>query len=108
VADIFQANQRAIGIAFEDDVIELSGFGKAADGANADLEFWPGMAGWAPTCPAATSTFCSPRAATTSSAVRERAGHADGIEPEAHGIFSFAEDEDVGPRRERASGCSRT
>ena len=38
MADVFQANERAVGVALENDVVELRGFRKAADGANADLE----------------------------------------------------------------------
>src|SRR5208337_166550 len=42
VADIAQTDESAIGIALEDDVIELTGFRKTADGADADLELLAG------------------------------------------------------------------
>src|SRR5580700_11346714 len=38
VADIFEADQSAIGIALEDDLIELLGLGQTTNGSNADLE----------------------------------------------------------------------
>src|ERR1700676_4082263 len=41
-ANVLQTNKRAIGIALEDDVLELTGFGKAADSAHADLEILAG------------------------------------------------------------------
>ena len=96
VADIFQANQRAIGIAFEDDVIELSGFGKAADGANADLEILAGHGGLGSDLSGGDFDVLLAESSYHIVGGEGAAGHADGIEPEAHGIFSFAEDEDVG------------
>ncbi len=36
-ADVFQANQGAVGAGLEDDIFEFGWFGEAADGANADL-----------------------------------------------------------------------
>src|ERR1700676_423993 len=41
-ANVLQTDKRAIGIALEDDVLELTGFGKAADSAHADLEILAG------------------------------------------------------------------
>ncbi len=45
MAHISEADQSAVGIALENDVIELSGFGETADGADADLEILAGQGG---------------------------------------------------------------
>src|SRR5271155_1467162 len=42
VTHVFQTDQRAVRVALEDDVVELSGFRETADGAHADLEILAG------------------------------------------------------------------
>ncbi len=71
-ADVLDAHQRAVGRSLQDDVLELRRLAQASRRAHADLERLPRRAGAAPTCPAATWTFCSRSAATTSSAVMLR------------------------------------
>ena len=61
--------------------------------------YWNAVApfgtGGAPIIPAATCTFCSCSACTTSCAVRSRAASLVRIEPYPHRIFARAEDIDV-------------
>jgi hypothetical protein len=96
VADIFQADQSAIGIALEDDVIELRGFGKTADGANADLELLAGNRGLGADLSGGDFDVLLLESIDHIVGGEAAAGHADGIEPETHGVFALAEDEDVG------------
>jgi hypothetical protein len=51
-----------------------------------------GHPGSAPTTPAATCTFCSRMARTTSLAVRPRCGDLVRVQPHAHGVVAAAED----------------
>ncbi len=97
VADVFEQNDAVGGRAvLDDDVLELRRIGEAADDADGHLEVSAcGSEGCCPSCPAATSTFCSASALVTSSAVRPRAARRFGIEPDAHGVFALAEDDDV-------------
>ena len=67
-ADVADAHERAVGAGLHDDALELVDLGEAARGADADLNIWSASAGASPTRPAATCTFCSRSAVTTSPA----------------------------------------
>ena len=54
---------------------------------------WPLATGGWPIWPAATWTFCSCRAATTSAGVRLRRGQLVGIDPDAHAVIALAEEQ---------------
>ncbi len=73
VTDIPEANERAVGIALEDDVVKLRRFRQAADGADADLKLLAGQER-AESRPVRRRLrrFAPARALTTSSAVRAR------------------------------------
>src|SRR5208283_2834501 len=96
VTDVAQADESAIGIALQDDVIELSGFGKAANGADADLELLAGDRGLGTDLPGGDFNVLLLESADHIVGGKGAAGHADGIEPQTHGVFAFAEDDDVG------------
>ena len=72
VANVPQADERAIGIALQDDVVELSGFGKTADGADADLKLLAGKRRRGADLSGGDFNVLLLRAFTTSSAVRAR------------------------------------
>jgi len=96
VTHVFQTDQGAVGVALEDDVVELSGFRKTADGADADLEILAGH-GWLRT-DLSGRDFDVLLTKSVHHVIRSEgaAGHALGIEPQAHGVFAFAEEDDVG------------
>ena len=96
VTDIPQADESAIGIALQDDVIELTGFRKTADGADADLELLAGKRGLRTDLSGGDFNVLFLERADHIVGGKGAAGHAHGIEPQTHGVFAFAEDHDVG------------
>ena len=96
VAYIFELDERAVGIAFEDDVIELRGLGETSDGADADLELLAGHGGLGADLSGGDFDVLFLEGVDDVVGGEGAAGHAHGIKPEAHGIFALAEDEDVG------------
>src|SRR6202163_4924377 len=96
MANVLQTNKRAIGIALQDDVIELSGFGKAADSAHADLEILAGHRRLGTNLPGGDFNVLFRERANHIVGGKKTASHANGVEPQAHGIFTFAEDQDIG------------
>ena len=91
-----QTDERAIGIALEDDVIELRGFGETPNGADADLELLAGDGGLGADLSGGDLDVLFLESVYHIVGGEGAAGHAHRIEPEAHGIFALAEDEDVG------------
>src|SRR5450631_273510 len=94
--DVPQTDESAIGITLQDDVIELSGFRKTADGADADLELLAGESGLGTDLSGGYFDVLFLESADHIVGGESATGHAHGIEPQAHGVFAFAEDEDVG------------
>src|SRR5208282_3595615 len=94
--DVAQVNERPIGIALQDDVIELRGFGETADGADADLELLAGDRRLGADLSGGDFDVLLLESADHIVGGKGTAGHAYGIEPQAHGVLAFAEDFDVG------------
>ena len=96
VTDIPEANERAVGIALEDDVVELRRFRQAADGADADLKLLAGRSGLR------TDLSSGDLDVLLGESIDHIVGgegapcQAHGIEPQAHGVFALAEDDDIG------------
>src|SRR5690242_6637454 len=93
VTNIAKADQGAVSIGLDNDVLELCGIGEPADGANANLE-----------CLSAANRRLADLAGGNFDVLfaeridrvggsQSAAGHAFGIEPQAHRISPLAEDE---------------
>ena len=96
MAHVAQADERAVVIAFQDDVVELGGLGETADGANADLKLLAGNGGLGTDL--SGGDFDVLLLEGVDCVVRGQAAsrHAHGIEPETHRVLALAEDEDFG------------
>src|SRR6266478_9530886 len=80
-ANVLQTNKRAIGIALEDDVIELTGFGKTADSAHADLEILAGHRWLGTNLSGSAFNVLFPESADHIGSGKGRASHANGVKP---------------------------
>ena len=77
-ADVLEPDERAVGARLDDDVLEVGRFAQASQRADAELVRLAEGAGACPRLPAATCTFCSRSALTTSLAVSWRAASRSG------------------------------
>jgi hypothetical protein len=96
MAHILEADQSAIGIALEDDVIELRRFGKTPHGAHADLEIAVRDGRLGADLSGGDFDVLLLERIDHIICGKRTASHADWIKPEAHGILALAEDDDVG------------
>src|SRR5208282_4123352 len=96
---IFQPDQRAIGIALENDVVELSRFGKTSHGAHADLELLPGHRRLG--ADLSRRNFDVLLAQRIHHVIRGKSAprHPPRIEPQPHRVLALAKKNDVGHSR---------
>src|SRR5271166_6998692 len=96
VTYISEPNESSVGIAFEDDVIELIGFRETPDDADAHLEVLPGHCGLR--AHAAGGHFDVLFREGVDDIVRSKraASETNRVEPKAHGILALSKDQDIG------------
>ena len=93
--DILQANQRSVGVCFQNDVFELRRFSEPPDGAHADLKFLSSLDWRLSNLAGSDVDVLLLQRAHRVGRGQSPAGHAHRIEPEAHGIFALAENDHV-------------
>jgi hypothetical protein len=99
VTHIFKVDQSTVGIALDDDVVKLRGFRKTADGADADLEILSGQGRLGAYLSRGDFDVLLLQSSYDVVGGKRTASHAHGIQPQAHGIFTFTEEEYIGNTR---------
>ena len=99
VAHIFQANQSAIGIRLENDVVELARLAESAHGPHADLILLPLRRRLLANLSGCDFHVLLRQSASPHRRRQPASRHAHRIQPQPHGVLALAEDNHVGDAR---------
>jgi len=96
VTDVSETNQGSVGIAFEDDVIELGSFRETANDADTHLEILPGNGGLRTDASGGHFDVLFGQGVDDIVGGEGAASKTNGVEPKAHGVFALSENEHIG------------
>ena len=105
-AHVADAHQRAVGAGLENDVFEFRGLDHASDGADADLIVLAGVRRRLADAAGRHLHVLFLQRAQDVGGGEAAAGQTHRVQPQAHGVLSFAEDDHVGDARHALDGVA--
>ena len=106
VSDVFQADEGAVRAGLENDIFEFGWFAKTADGANADLKSLSHRHGRLTNLASGDLDVLLLQRVEHVRRRQAALSHASRIEPQAHGVFAFAENEHIANAWDPLDGIS--